>query len=260
MRVRAPSSSRRSLGATMSAFTGFSLFLDREQQRNRLDRLAEAHVVGEHPARPMSWMNFSHARPASWYGRSVAFSDRGFFVTPISSIPPSFWNSSRAPARDARVPRDLEQLLHPAGLRERELRPLPAAVMISISRSIIALTWPGRRPRTTRPRGARTSCPRRGSGGARPCRPPAFALVAHLHVEPVHPAVTFANTAMGAWRTCVSTRSSGTNRSQSSVSSARPSLQNRIAASPFATKPCPVWSGRGRGRRACSPPPAALRC
>ncbi len=57
------------------------------------------------------------------------------------------------------------------------------------------------------------------------------------------PLVTLAKTPMGLWRTCVSTRSSGTNRSQVSGSSARPSLQKRMAASPLATNICPVSSG-----------------
>ncbi len=92
------------------------------------------------PPELMSWMNFSQESPASWYGRSVALSARGFFVAPISSMSPSFWNSSRAPALTF-CPLTFWSSSASRPAWASGSRPLfPDAVISSTSRSSIAFT------------------------------------------------------------------------------------------------------------------------
>ena len=129
------------VGATMSAESGRSSCFTASRSAMVCTVLPRPMSSASTPPDPMSWMNLSHDRPASWYGRSVALSDRGFFVTPISSMPPSFWKSSRAPALTLALPALWSSSCTRPACASGSLPPLPAAVRISISRSIIALIW-----------------------------------------------------------------------------------------------------------------------
>ena len=138
---------------------GLRVLLDRalhgEEQRDRLDRLSETHVVGEDAARADLVEEPEPLEALLLIRTERAFRLRGFLTTLISSTSWSFLKSSFAPSETFDLADLLEQLLDAARLRERELA-RPAR-----RRSRGSRPGAGAPPSPCRHRASRTSRPER---------------------------------------------------------------------------------------------------